>query len=79
MFFDVECYIVPFMILIFLCPTEIAINNGAQCVRRTNLVDFGCNNLPKSPSPGPLGVDPTVRFATAIILSVPSYNSETCR
>ena len=67
------------MILIFLCPTEIAINNGAQCVRRTNLVDFGCNNLPKSPSPGPLGVDPTVRFATAIILSVPSYNSETCR
>ena len=58
---------------------EMAMNNAAQCVRRTNLADFGCNNLNGSPNPVTLNSGPIPRYATAIILNVPSYSNDNCR
>ena len=62
---------------------EMAMNNGAQCARRTDMSDFGCNNIQLTTtnfvSMLPSRPRQVQRYGTAIILSMMYYNSDECR
>jgi len=60
---------------------ELALNNGVQCVRRTNLDDFRCSNKESLTPPSFIPASPQVRnmYASEIILAPVSYSGDSCR
>lgn len=67
----------------------MAINNGAQCARRTDQGDFGCSDIQMGTSsstfvsmlPSSLTSQQrrTLKYGTAIILNMQYYNQEECK
>ena len=67
--------------VVFLADAELALNNGVQCARRTNLKDFQCSNQETLVAPSfiptaPLGQE---MYGTEVILSAISYSGDSCR
>lgn len=62
---------------------EMAMNNGAQCARKTDLNEFGCN-IQQGAQPTFVQMLPspnrqTLKYGTSIILSMNSYNGDDCK
>ncbi|KAK4004733.1 hypothetical protein OUZ56_006458 [Daphnia magna] len=62
---------------------ELAMNNGAQCARKTDLNEFGCN-VQQGAQPTFVQMLPspnrqTLKYGTSIILSMNSYNNDDCK
>lgn len=61
----------------------MAMNNGAQCARKTDLNEMGCNiNMGAQPSFIPMlppATRQSLKYGTAIALSMFSYNGDECR
>lgn len=58
-------------------------NNGAQCAKRTDLKEFGCN-IQQGSQPTFIQMLPStnpqvLKYGTAIILSMNSYNGDDCK
>lgn len=61
---------------------ELALNNGVQCVRRTNLKDFQCSNKESLIPPSFMPVlprEPWDMYGTEIILTPVAYGGDSCR
>jgi hypothetical protein len=61
----------------------MAMNNGAQCARKTDLNEFGCN-IQQGAQPTFVQMLPspnrqTLKYGTSIILSMNSYNGDDCK
>ena len=73
----------PFLpMLIVFTVTELALNNGVQCVRRTNLKDFQCSNKESLIPPSFMPVlprEPWDMYGTEIILTPVAYGGDSCR
>ena len=81
------CYRKPFSLIwttiIYGHFLELAMNNGAQCARKTDLNEFGCN-IQQGAQPTFIQMLPspnrqTLKYGTSIILSLQRYNGDDCK